>query len=40
MISMIAAGGIITNADDMAKYLQFHLNLGRSGDSQVIPEVR
>jgi len=35
----IPAGGIITTAEDMAKYLSFQLNLGKVGDTQVVPEV-
>jgi len=36
---MIAAGGIISSANDMAKYALFHLNSGRVGDKQVVPAV-
>ncbi|OXA47580.1 uncharacterized protein LOC110855704 [Folsomia candida] len=32
-----AAGGILSSANDMMKYMQFHLNLGKVGDSQIIP---
>lgn len=35
-----AAGGIVSNAVDMAKYLQFHLNKGKVGDVQILAEVR
>jgi CubicO group peptidase (beta-lactamase class C family) len=35
------AGGIISNAIDMGKYLRFHLNLGFVEDAktQIIPKV-
>jgi len=36
---MQAAGGIISDANDVAKYALFHLNSGRVGNKQVIPEV-
>jgi len=39
VLSMIAAGGILSDANDMAKYALFHLNSGRVGDKQVISEV-
>ncbi|OXA45342.1 Beta-lactamase [Folsomia candida] len=32
-----AAGGILSSASDMMKYMQFHLNLGQVGDNQIIP---
>ncbi|KAJ6636545.1 Protein flp [Pseudolycoriella hygida] len=32
------SGGIITTSIDMAKYISFHLNNGRVGSRQVIPE--
>jgi len=31
---MIAAGGIVSDANDKAKYALFHLNSGRVGDKQ------
>jgi len=37
---MIAAGVIVSDANDMAKYGLFHLNSGRVGDKQVVSEVR
>jgi len=33
-----AAGGILSSPRDMAKYITLHLNYGRVGDVQVIPE--
>jgi len=33
------AGGILSTASDMAKYIQFHMNGGRVDGVQVIPEV-
>lgn len=35
----LGAGGILSSANDMAKYMNFHLNLGRVNTTQVIPEV-
>jgi hypothetical protein len=32
------AGGIISTAEDMSKYLRFHLNKGKVGGKQVVPE--
>lgn len=34
-----AAGGIITSSNDITKFLQLHLNLGKVDGKQVIPEV-
>lgn len=34
-----AAGGILSNANDMAKYMDFFLNRGKVGDTQIVPEV-
>lgn len=33
------SGGIITTSNDMAKYIDFHLNNGKVGDKQIISEV-
>ncbi|XP_021959581.1 beta-lactamase-like protein 3 [Folsomia candida] len=33
-----SGGGILTNANDMAKYMLFHLNKGKVGDVQVVPD--
>ncbi|OXA40765.1 hypothetical protein Fcan01_24476 [Folsomia candida] len=33
-----AAGGILSSPLDMIKYMQFHLNLGKVGDQQIVPE--
>lgn len=35
----LGAGGILSTSNDMAKYMDFHLNLGRVGDRQVVPRV-
>lgn len=35
----LGAGGILSSAHDMAKYMNFHLNLGRVGDRQIVPRV-
>lgn len=35
----LGAGGILSTANDMAKYMNFHLNRGRVGDIQIVPEV-
>ncbi|XP_021963681.1 uncharacterized protein LOC110859117 isoform X2 [Folsomia candida] len=33
-----AAGGILSSAQDMMKYMQFQLNLGNVGGQQIVPE--
>lgn len=39
VVPMIPAGGLYSNAVDMAKYLQFHINLGFVGNGkQLVPE--
>lgn len=35
----LGAGGILSSANDMAKYMDFHLNKGRIGDRQIVPIV-
>lgn len=35
----LGAGGILSTANDMTKYMDFHLNLGRIGDKQIVPTV-
>jgi len=40
VLPLVAAGGIISDVNDMAKYALFHLNSGRVGNKQVIPEVK
>lgn len=35
----VGTGGILSTSNDMAKYMNFHLNYGRVGDRQVVPEV-
>lgn len=35
----LGAGGMLSTANDMAKYMDFHLNLGRVGDRQIVPTV-
>lgn len=35
----LGAGGILSSSNDMAKYMNFHLNLGRVGDIQIVPTV-
>jgi len=39
VLPFMAAGGILSDANDMAKYALFHLNSGRVGQKQVISEV-
>ncbi|OXA38440.1 hypothetical protein Fcan01_26787 [Folsomia candida] len=34
----IGSGGILTSARDMAKYMQFHLNQGKMGSEQIVPQ--
>ncbi|CAL8109669.1 unnamed protein product [Orchesella dallaii] len=34
----VSAGGLFTTPNDMIKYMQFHLNLGRVKEVQIIPE--
>jgi len=39
-LSLIAAaGGVLSTASDMAKYVQFHMNGGQVDGVQIIPEV-
>ncbi|KAG4068093.1 hypothetical protein HA402_001518 [Bradysia odoriphaga] len=33
----LGAGGILSSANDMAKYMEFHLSRGRVGDRQIVP---
>ncbi len=35
-IPMVPAGGVYTNIFDMARYLMFHINEGRSGGAQIL----
>jgi len=35
----LGAGGILSTANDMAKYTAFHLNKGKVGDTQVVSAV-
>ena len=35
-VPMVPAGGVYTNILDMARYLMFHINKGRSGPTQVL----
>ncbi|XP_021961760.2 uncharacterized protein LOC110857479 [Folsomia candida] len=35
---MHAGGGLLTTAIDITKYMQLHLNKGRLGDRQIVPE--
>jgi len=35
----LGAGGILSSANDMAKYMNFHLSQGRVGDRQIVPTV-
>ncbi len=35
----LGAGGILSTSNDMAKYMDFHLNYGRIGDRQIVPMV-
>lgn len=34
-----AAGGLYSTPNDMVKYMNFHLNKGKVGGQQVVPEV-
>ncbi len=34
------SGGILSNANDMAIYTDFHINYGKVGDKQIVPGVR
>lgn len=36
----LAATGLLSTPNDMAKYMDFHLNRGRIGDRQIVPAVR
>ena len=33
------SGGILSTANDMAIYMDFHLNYGKVGNTQVVPDV-
>lgn len=35
----VGTGGILSTSNDMARYMNFHLNYGRVGDRQIVPEV-
>jgi hypothetical protein len=35
-IPMLGAGGVYTSANDLAKFVQFHLNLGQVGGRQIL----
>jgi CubicO group peptidase (beta-lactamase class C family) len=35
-VPMVPAGGVYTNILDMARYLMFHLNMGRLGEAQIL----
>ncbi len=35
-IPILAAGGVYTNAQDLSRFVQFHLNRGRVGDKQIL----
>ena len=37
-IPMVGAGGVYTNLEDLTKYTQFHMNLGRAGEEQVLDQ--
>ncbi len=37
-VPMLAAGGVYTNAQDLSRFVQFHLNRGRVGDKQMLGE--
>lgn len=37
-VPMLAAGGVYTNAQDLSRFVQFHLNRGRVGDKQILDE--
>jgi CubicO group peptidase (beta-lactamase class C family) len=37
-VPMLAAGGVYTNAQDLSRFVQFHLNRGRIGDKQILEE--
>ncbi|XP_037047961.1 uncharacterized protein LOC119082550 [Bradysia coprophila] len=34
----VGTGGVLSTSNDMAKYMNFHLNNGRVGDRQIVPE--
>lgn len=36
----LGSSGMLSTSTDMAKYMDFHLNLGRVGDRQIVPMVR
>lgn len=36
----LGAGGLLSSANDMTKYMDFHLNQGRVGNRQIVPTVR
>lgn len=35
----LGAGGVLSSANDMAKYMDFLISHGRIGDRQIVPEV-
>lgn len=35
----LASGGLLSTPNDMAKYMNFHLNKGRVDDRQIVPAV-
>lgn len=35
----VGTGGILSTSNDMARYMNFHLNYGRVGDRQIVPAV-
>ncbi len=37
-VSMLAAGGVYTNATDLCRFVQFHLNRGRVGGTRLLDE--
>jgi CubicO group peptidase (beta-lactamase class C family) len=37
-VPMLAAGGVYTNAQDLSRFVQFHLNRGRVNDKQILDE--
>jgi len=39
VIPVLAAGGFISSAEDMAKYALLHLNKGKINENQLISEV-
>ncbi len=39
-VPMLAAGGVYTNAMELCRFIQFHLNRGRVGDTRLLDERR